>query len=145
MHTNGLFSATQISSSGLAAERLRMEVAAANIANAQATSTEGGGAYRRQQVVFSSALESAMGSAGAGGLHGVQVKGVVDDPSTMPKVHLPGHPDADKDGFVTYPNVKMAHEMVDLMTAARAYEANLKSLQTFRSMTEQSLGLLKGS
>jgi flagellar basal-body rod protein FlgC len=141
-----LFSATDIASSGLSAERMRMEIAAKNIANAQSTRSEDGGPYRRQQVVFSTALERAMGNSGtADGLQGVQVAEVVDDPSEMPKVYLPGHPDADSDGYVTYPNVKMAQELVEMMTASRAYEANLKSLQVFRSMMEQSLSLLKVS
>jgi len=141
-----LFSATDIASSGLSAERMRMEVAAKNIANAQSTRSEDGGPYRRQQVVFSTALERAMGNSGtADGLQGVQVAEVVDDPSELPKVYLPGHPDADSEGYVTYPNVKMAQELVEMMTASRAYEANLKSLQVFRSMMEQSLSLLKVS
>jgi flagellar basal-body rod protein FlgC len=141
-----LFSSTQIASSGLSAERMRMEVAARNIANAQSTRSENGGPYRRQQVVFSTALDGAMqGSETADGLQGVQVAEVVEDQSELPKVYLPGHPDADSDGYVTYPNVKMAHELVEMMTASRAYEANLKSLQVFRSMMEQSLSLLRPS
>lgn len=140
-----LFAATEIASSGLTAERTRMEVAARNIANAQSTRTEDGGPYRRQQVVFSTALDRAMGGSGGGEYGGVDVVEVVEDQSEMPRVHLPGHPDADGDGYVTFPNVKMAHELVDMMTAARAYEANLKSLQVFRGMVEQSLSLLKGN
>ncbi len=143
MAQGGLFSTTQIASSGLAAERMRMEVAANNIANANSTRTADGSPYRRQQVVFSAAMKQALG--GAGQLTGVAIDGVQADLSEMPKVHSPGHPDADEDGFVTYPNVKLPHEMVDMMTAARAYEANLKSLQIFKTMTEQSLSLLKGS
>jgi flagellar basal-body rod protein FlgC len=146
MAVSRMFSATDIASSGLSAERMRMEVAARNIANAQSTRSDEGGPYRRQQVVFSTALDRAMGGSADGeGLHGVQVAEVVDDQSELPKVYLPGHPDADSDGYVTYPNVKMAQELVDMMTASRAYEANLKSLQVFRSMMEQSLSLLKVS
>jgi flagellar basal-body rod protein FlgC len=146
MAVGKLFSATQIASSGLSAERMRMEVAARNIANAQSTRSEDGGPYRRQQVVFSTALDRAMrGADTANGLEGVQVAEVVEDQSELPKVYLPGHPDADSDGYVTYPNVKMAQELVDMMTASRAYEANLKSLQVFRGMMEQSLSLLKVS
>ncbi len=140
----GLFSATQIASSGLAAERLRMEVAANNIANANSTRTADGGPYRRQQVVFSAAMQNAMGGNPTDGMAGVKVERVEGDQTEMPRVYSPGHPDADQEGFVTYPNVKLPHEMVDMMTAARAYEANLKSLQIFRQMTEQSLALLKG-
>lgn len=143
MSQGGLFGATQIASSGLAAERLRMEVAANNIANANSTRTADGSPFRRQQVVFSAAMKQAIGRDGLGGMSGVSIEGVQDDLSDMPKVHSPGHPDADADGYVTYPNVKLPHEMVDMMTAARAYEANLKSLQVFRQMTEQALALLK--
>jgi flagellar basal-body rod protein FlgC len=146
MAQGGLFSITQIASSGLAAERLRMEVAANNIANANSTRTADGTPYRRQQVVFSAAMQRAMGRSVKGEhLTGVNVDGIQDDMSEMPRLHSPGHPHADADGFVTLPNVKLPHEMVDMMTAARAYEANLKALQVFRSMTEQSLALLKGS
>ena len=146
MSQGGLFSVTQIASSGLAAERMRMEVAANNIANANSTRTADGTPYRRQQVIFSAAMQKAMGrSASTDHLTGVSIEGVQDDMSELPRLHSPGHPDADADGFVTLPNVKLPHEMVDMMTAARAYEANLKSLQIFRSMTEQSLSLLKGS
>lgn len=143
MSQGGLFGSTQIASSGLAAERLRMEVAANNIANANSTRTSDGTPYRRQQVVFSAAMKQAMGRGGLGQMTGVTIQGVQDDLSDMPKIHSPGHPDADADGFVTYPNVKLPHEMVDMMTASRAYEANLKSLQVFRQMTEQALSLLK--
>jgi flagellar basal-body rod protein FlgC len=123
-----------------------MEVAATNIANAETTRTDSGGPYRRQQVVFSTLLNGAMGGArSADGLGGVQIAEVTPDNSELPRVHAPGHPDADADGYVTYPNVQVSHEMVDLMTAARAYEANLKSIQAFKSMTEQSLALLRGS
>ncbi|QDT56309.1 Flagellar basal-body rod protein FlgC [Caulifigura coniformis] len=146
MGHGGLFGVTQIASSGLAAERMRMEVAANNIANANSTRTADGTPYRRQQVVFSAAMKQAMGgNTSHQGLTGVVIEGVEDDLSEMPRLHSPGHPDADAEGYVTYPNVKLPHEMVDMMTAARAYEANLKSLQIFRSMTEQSLSLLKGS
>jgi len=146
MGQGGLFSVTQIASSGLAAERLRMEVAANNIANANSTRTADGTPYRRQQVVFSAAMQKAMGKSIDGdNLTGVTIDGVQDDMSELPKLYSPGHPHADADGFVTMPNVKLPHEMVDMMTAARAYEANLKSLQVFRNMTEQSLSLLKGS
>ncbi|MBX3444692.1 MAG: flagellar basal body rod protein FlgC [Planctomyces sp.] len=145
MASSGMFSVTQIASSGLSAERLRMEIAATNIANADTTRTANGGPYRRQQVVFANALEHATSANAQSHLKGVQVGDIVEDESELPSVYLPGHPDANGEGFVQYPNVQMAREMVDLMTASRAYEANLKSLQAFKTMTEQSLALLKGS
>lgn len=147
MGLNNLFSATSISGSGLAAERMRMEIAANNIANANSTQTIDGGPYRRQQVVFASAMGDAIKGSAAGdsGLGGVEILGVVPDDSPLPRVFHPGHPHADQDGYVQMPNVVMPHEMIDLMTASRAYEANLKSLQTFRQMAEQSLSLMRGS
>lgn len=150
MPLSQLFSSTQIASSGLTAERLRMEVAANNIANANSTRSLDGGAYRRQQVVFASALSQELGGppwpSGQGDhLHGVQVVGVTTDNSPLPRVYQPEHPDADGDGFVEMPNVNLPQEMVDLMTASRAYEANLKSLQTFRQMAEQALTLMRST
>jgi len=145
-----LFSATSIASSGLTAERLRMEVAANNIANAHSTSSVGGGAYRRQQVVFATMMDQTQGDVHSApqsisGLNGVQVVGIEQDSSPLPRVHNPGHPDADADGFVEMPNVTLPTEMIDMMTANRAYEANLKSLQTFRQMAEQALSLMRPS
>ncbi|MGB6044914.1 MAG: flagellar basal body rod protein FlgC [Pirellulales bacterium] len=147
MSFGGIFSATDISASGLAAERLRMEVVANNIANAHSTRSASGGPFRRQDVVFASALDDAQSSDGPNGhsLSGVRVASVQEDLSELPRVYRPGHPDADKDGFVTMPNVKPANEMVDLITASRAYEANLRTLRTFREMTEQALNVLRGS
>lgn len=140
-----IFAAANISASGLSAERTRMEVVARNIANANTTRTPGGGPYRRQQAVFSALLDNQMrSSAGRPGLGGVQVVGITDDRSPLPRIHHPGHPDADADGFVVVPNVQLPMEMVDLMTANRAYEANLKVLQAFRQQAEQTLALLRG-
>lgn len=137
-----LLSSTDISASGLTAERLRMEIAANNIANVHTTSTPEGGPYRRQQVAFETALNSSLSRDAGEDMAGVTVKGIGDDPSELPRIFNPGHPDADADGFVTMPNVKLPMEMVDLMTASRAYDANLKSLTTFRKMAEQSLVLM---
>lgn len=140
-------SASEISASGLAAERQRMEVAANNIANANSTRTPQGGPYQRQQIVFSAAYDAALGTGtrGASRLGGVKVVGIQEDPSEMPQVYQPGHPDADANGMVTMPNVKLPSEMVDLVTASRAYEANLRALRTCRDMTEQTLSLLRGT
>ena len=101
---------------------------------------------RRQQVLFATAWENAIGvpSADGQGYRGVQVVGVQADPSELPRVFQPNHPNADDDGFVTMPNVKLPNEMVDLITASRSYEANLKSLRMFRRMVEQALSLLRG-
>ena len=124
-----------------------MEIAANNIANVNTTSTPEGGPYRRQQVLFASAMAESMRSdphSISESLGGVRVSGVSRDTSELPKLFSPGHPDADADGFVTMPNVKLPMEMVDLMTASRAYDANLKSLTVFRQMAEQALSLMSG-
>ena len=139
-----------ISASGMTAERMRMEVIANNVANALSTRTAAGGPYRRQDVLFESVMQDQMeggvkAAAPPGGMRigGVRVVGIQDDMSELPRLHDPGHPDADSDGYVTMPNVSLPIEMVNLMTASRAYEANLKVLQTLRQQLEQSLSLLK--
>jgi flagellar basal-body rod protein FlgC len=141
-----VLSATNISSSGLAAERLRMEVIANNIANAHSTRIPGGGVFRRQDVVFTAAMRENLGKGAAGreNLGGVEVHSVVEDKTTLPRIYEPGHPDAGEDGFVVMPNVFLPVEMVNLMTASRAYEANLNVLKSFRQMSDQSLSLLRG-
>jgi flagellar basal-body rod protein FlgC len=148
MNFDGLLAATNVSASGLSAERLRMEVVASNIANAHATRSAKGGPYRRQEVVFATVLGQGLAARGLGkaGLApgGVEVVGIQDDPSPFQRVHNPGHPDADASGFVSMPNVEVPVEMVNLITASRAYEANLRALQTFRQMAEQALALLRG-
>ena len=141
MGLESILSTADISASGLAAERLRMEIAANNIANANTTSTPEGGPFRRQQVLFSSALDAAT-AEGLNQSGGVIVKGVVRDPSELLRLINPGHPDADETGHVLMPNVKLPIEMVDMMTAGRAYDANLKSLEVFRRMAEQALSLM---
>jgi flagellar basal-body rod protein FlgC len=132
-----------ISASGMTAERLRMEVIANNVANALTTRTPSGGPYRRQDVLFEAVMKDQMEKGPGSPLGGVRILGVQDDPSDFPRIHDPGHPDADADGYVTMPNVSLPIEMVNLMTASRAYEANLKVLQTLRQQLEQTLALIK--
>ena len=139
----GILSQTDISASGLSAERLRMEVISNNIANANTTRTAEGGPYRRREVVFSAAMDDALGSRDGSGLRGVEVLGVEQDARELPRVYQPGHPDADAEGYVEMPNVSLANEMVDLITANRGYEANLKVLRSFREMVQQTLTLLR--
>ncbi len=135
---------TQISSSGMSAERTRMEVIANNIANAQSSDSADGGPFRRQHVIFAEAL-SDQGLDGPQSMNGVQVVGIGKDNTEFERVYNPGHPHADEDGFVEMPNVKMPNEMIDLITASRAYEANLKALTAFKEMVEQTLSLLRGN
>lgn len=146
MSMEQMLSGMEISASGLASERLRMEVAANNIANMNSTQTAAGGPFQRQIVRISAAMNQ-MGSPAqmpVDDLKGVKVAGIIPDTSLGPLIHDPGHPDADSTGHVRMPNVNLSHEMVDMVTASRAYEANLKSLETFRQMAEQSLALLRG-
>src|SRR5476651_845493 len=111
------FNAFNISSTGLTSERLRMEVVANNIANSAVTRTPEGGPYRRKDVVFETALNRnsllQSGSSSTSGLGGVNVVGIIDDQSELPRIHNPGHPDADADGFVNMPNVNLPIEMVN--------------------------------
>lgn len=145
MAFNDLFSVANVSASGLSAERFRMEVVANNIANANSTRSLEGGPFRRQDVLFAAVLDEKLrpGEAPEQRLGGVRVLGVVDDNSEFPRVYNPGHPDADVDGFVTMPNVQLPTEMVNLITANRAYEANLKVLQAFRQQAELALLLIR--
>jgi flagellar basal-body rod protein FlgC len=136
MSMDDLFRCLDVSASALKAERTRMDIVAQNIANAGATRTESGGPYRRREVHF----ESLVGR-GAKGFGGVRVKGVVLDDSPFIELHNPGHPDADENGVVLMPNVKVPYEMVDMITAARAYEANLNLIRTFREMVERAINL----
>ena len=144
MAFSDVLSPLNISASGLSAERLRMEVVANNIANAMSTRTPGGGPFRRQEVVFATVMNNHFNKDGSPRLGGVEAAGVVDDPSEFVKVYQPGHPQADKEGMVSYPNVQIPLEMTDLITASRAYEANTRVAQSFRQMMEQSLAILKG-
>lgn len=130
-----------ISASGMSAERYRMEIIAANLANAHTTRAANGQPFRRRDVV----LEAVGSSDRLDGIGGVRVAEVVDDPTPFQRVYMPSHPDADADGYVQFPNVHLPMEMVNLLTAIRSYEANLKAAQAYRQMSEQTLLLLRGS
>ncbi len=134
------FGVFHVSASALAAQRQRMNVIASNLANAQSTKTAEGGPYRRQDVVFTTDLLDA---AGQSGLAGVKVSSIVKDESPFKMVHDPGHPDADKDGFVTMPNVSIIEEMVNMMMASRAYEASVTSFNLSKTMFMKTLELGK--
>jgi flagellar basal-body rod protein FlgC len=139
------FPAIDIAASGMAAERVRMEVTANNIANAGTTMTESGDPYRRQAVVFAAEMDKLKSNGNAmGQIHGVSVVGVEGDMTEFPTVYNPAHPHADADGFVRLSNVKIPDEMVDLITASRSYEANSKAIGVFKEMLEQTLTLLQG-
>lgn len=114
-----------------------MDAVMSNIAHASTTRTPDGGPYRRKEVVFSEMLESQGGNAESG--LGVQVTEMVQSQDPFVRVHQPGHPDADADGYVLYPNVKPAEEMVDLMASSRSYEANVTAFRIAREMFQRSL------
>ena len=130
-----------ITASGLSAERTRMEVIANNIANANATRDIGGEPYRRREVVFTTAYEDALSSPSE--MSGVEVAAIRPDMSPFQQIYQPGHPDADEQGFVLLPNVQMSSELVDLITASRGYEANLKVMRSFQNMANSAIELLR--
>ena len=127
--------ALRISASALTAERLRMDVIASNIANVHTTRTADGQPYQRARVVFRPLAAQAPGQAGSG----VVATAIVADTRPGQTVHDPTHPDANAQGDVTYPNVDIATEMVDMMSATRAYEANVVALQAAKTMAAKAL------
>lgn len=148
-----LFGVMDVSGSALQAERLRAEVVAANMANANTTRTPEGGPYKRQEVVFESAapdqgvfaghLLGASGAESGGNIGGVKIAAVVSDSSPGMRRYDPGHPDADKNGYVTYPDINPLTEMVDLMSATRAYDLNSSAVQATKGMIDSSIDILK--
>ena len=144
----GMFTAFDVSGSGLTAQRYRMDVIAENVANANTTRTEDGSVYRRKVVTFeekgvrdSDSFSHVLNSVSknyAG--KGVKVSGVYEDYSTeMNMVYDPSNPDADENGYVTYPNVNIITEMTNLIDASRSYEANATALNASKSMAQQGL------
>jgi flagellar basal-body rod protein FlgC len=146
----GIFDMMSISASALSAERQRAEVTSANLANAETTHTETGGPYVRKQVVFSTTSSSPfqtvfnrLGSMGGSPSGSVKLTDVVDDPSPAVKKYEPGNPDADKNGFVEYPNINPITEMVDLMSATRSYQLNASAVNAAKQMIQESIDILK--
>jgi flagellar basal-body rod protein FlgC len=137
-----LSSAITASASALSAERTRIEAAVSNMANAESTRGPDGLPYRRRDVLLAadhaSSFENAMGKAGA---VGVRVAGVVEDTAAFRTRYEPSHPDADAQGFVHLPNVDPQNEMVDLIGASRAYQANLTAIGLIRDLVQKSLEL----
>jgi flagellar basal-body rod protein FlgC len=142
-----LFSILSVGASGMAAQRTRAELLAENLANAETTRTPEGGPYRRKDVVFASTgVDSPFASTFSSQLEaagGVAVGDVITDMRDPEKRYMPGHPDADADGYVAFPRVNPAEDMVDLMSATRGYEANVASISAAKDMIERSLDLLK--
>lgn len=143
-----LFSSIEASASGLTAERLRLDLIASNLANAETTKTAAGTPYRRKVAIFAPqgaaySFRDLLSSATSVKAEGVQVVGVQEDTSPFRKVYQPGHPEADQNGYVTYPNVDVVTEMVDMMAATRAYEANVTAIEAAKTMAQKALELLK--
>jgi flagellar basal-body rod protein FlgC len=136
---SGLFGQLDISASGMAAERLRMDVTSANLANADTTRGPDGRPYRRQEVVLQAGGNGSFGDV----LAGVQVAAIVPDEAPGRRVYDPGHPDADAQGYVTLPNVNTVTEMTDLITESRGYEADTKALEAAKAMYTKTLELLR--
>jgi flagellar basal-body rod protein FlgC len=143
-----LFSALSVSASGMAAERTRAELLVQNMANSETTRTAEGGPYRRKDVIFSSAPQTSDFSAiFQTELNppsvGVEVSDVVEDSRDPERRYMPGHPDADKDGYVAFPRLNPAEDMVDLVGASRGYAGNVAAIVAIKDMILRSIDMLK--
>jgi len=142
------FSAMDVSKTGLIAQRYRLNICAENLANVESTKTPSGEPYRRKQIVIGSTgvyepfMNLLMGiKEPISGFNGVRVLDVVNDPTPFRTVHKPGHPDADQNGYVSMPNVNPMLEMIDILSATRAYEANMTAFSAAKSMVIKSMEL----
>jgi flagellar basal-body rod protein FlgC len=149
-----MYSSIEVSASGLSAERLAMDVIANNLANVNTTRTPEGGAFKRQLVVFAQKqeqtqdasfdpLDDSSASDPGKSRDGVQAVGIISDPGPDRMVYDPTHPDADANGYVHMPNIDVVKEMVDMIAASRAYQANVSAISESRSMGTAALSLLK--
>jgi flagellar basal-body rod protein FlgC len=139
----GVFSAIDISASGLSAERTRMNTIASNLANAQTTRTAEGGPYKRVDPVFEAIALDKMHALTPSerSVSQVKVSQIVQDQRPGHMVYSPGHPDANKDGYLEYPNVNVVEEMVNMISASRAYEAGISSVEATQKMASSALDL----
>jgi flagellar basal-body rod protein FlgC len=135
-----LISGIDVTADALTAQRTRLDIVAQNIANAQTTRTAAGGPYQRQQVSFETELLKRIDGST---VQTVKVGGITPDPTPGQQVYNPQHPDAGPDGMVTMPNVNLAYEMVDLITASRAYEANLAFAKDAKMLAQKTLEIGK--
>lgn len=150
-----VFAALRTSASGLAAQRLRMDLISNNIANAETTRTDEGGAYRRQQVVFTPRMtgripffEMLRGDHLRGDVPGVEVQGIqplaiVEDQTPTRMAYDPTHPDANPEGFVELPNVNIVTEMTDMLSATRSYEANVTVFNAAKQMAQRAIDIAR--
>jgi flagellar basal-body rod protein FlgC len=142
-----IFSVFRITASALTAQRMRMDIISNNVANSETTRTEEGGPYQRQQVVF----EAGMVQEGVAPTNtnryenaGVKVAEILADDSPGHRAYDPSHPDADEDGYVEYPNVNIATEMTDMLSATRSYEANITVFNALKTMVSKALDIGRG-
>lgn len=143
-----LFDVLSVSASGMGAQRMRAELLAENLANAETTRTPEGGPYRRKDAVFASESQISPFSAVlqtelTGGVTGVGVSEIVEDTREPEMRYLPGHPDADAKGYVAFPRINPAEDMVDLMGASRGYQANISAMTAVKDMINRSIDLLR--
>jgi flagellar basal-body rod protein FlgC len=139
------FTALHVSASGLSAERTRVDVAASNLANAESTRGPDGKPYQRlDPVLQAQPFESALGAASAGEQPmGVQVASIQKDETPGKRMFIPGHPDADPQGYVTLPNVNPIHEVVNMVSASRSYDANATAVDTLKNMAQRALDIAR--
>ncbi len=141
-----LFTALSVSASGMSAQRRRAELLTENLANAETTRTPQGGPYRRKDAVFTSTpIQTTFASAFESALapSGVAVERIITDTREPERRYLPGHPDADADGYVAFPRINPAEDMVDLMGASRGYQANVAAMGAVKDMIQRTLDLFK--
>jgi flagellar basal-body rod protein FlgC len=143
-----LLSAISVSASGMTAQRARAELLVENLANSETTRTPEGGPYRRKGAVFASESQTSPFSAifqteMSSGVTGVRVADVVEDTREPDRRYMPGHPDADKDGYVAFPRIDPAADMVDLLGASRGYQANVAAVSAIKDMINRSIDLMK--
>ena len=149
-----LFDSINLSATGMSAERVRLNVASMNLANAHVTRTVDGGPYKARSVVFRAVayepndleqeeidVREPFEKALEGEINSVKVAEIVEDPDPFKEVYDPGHPDANERGVVKLPNVNVMEQMVDIMTASRAYEANVTALETAKSMALKAINI----
>jgi flagellar basal-body rod protein FlgC len=147
-----LFQSLSVSASGMSAQRHRSQLLVENLANAETTRTPEGGPYRRRDAVFASegvdspfsaSFQTALDRENGESAQGVQVVEVVEDQREPDRRYLPGHPDADQFGYVAFPRVNPAEDMVDLMGASRNYGANVSAMMAIKDMISRSIDLLR--
>ncbi|MBZ2186126.1 MAG: flagellar basal body rod protein FlgC [Bryobacter sp.] len=144
-----LFNSLSVSASGMSAQRFRAELLAQNIANSETTRTEEGGPYRHQDAIFQVSdvkdpFSSAFQSSFDGPRAGVSVQEILIDDKEPIRRYLPGHPDADEKGYVSFPNFSPVEEMVDLMNANRSFSANVTAMNAVKDMISKSIELVRG-